>query len=54
MPSPGRRRLFTIYFGRLIIVFSIMWIPGLLLIFVLAAPHWVALLECLGVICKAE
>ena len=41
MPPPGRRRLVTIYFGRLIIVFLVMWIPTLLLIFILAAPHWV-------------
>lgn len=40
MPPPGRRRIFTIYFARLIIVFLIMWIPTLLLLFVLArVPH---------------
>lgn len=43
MPPPGRRRLFTIYFGRLIIVFLVMWIPTLLLMFFFApwAPQWV-------------
>jgi hypothetical protein len=41
MPPPGRRRLFMIYFGRLITVFLIMWIPCMLILFILAAPHWV-------------
>ena len=43
MPPPGRRRLFTIYFGRLIIVFLIMWLPTLLFLFLLGPwlPQWV-------------
>ena len=42
-PPPGQRRLFTIYFGRLIIVFLVMWIPTLVLLFVFSewVPEWV-------------
>lgn len=43
LPPPGQRRLFTIYFGRLIIVFLVMWIPTLVLLFVFSKymPEWV-------------
>ncbi len=43
MPPPGQRRLFTIYFGRLIAVFLVMWIPTILFIFILSPwlPQWV-------------
>lgn len=42
-PPPGQRRLFTIYFGRLIIVFLVMWIPTLVLMFLFSPfmPQWV-------------
>mmetsp|Transcript_18534 Transcript_18534/g.45922 ORF Transcript_18534/g.45922 Transcript_18534/m.45922 type:complete len:451 (-) Transcript_18534:524-1876(-) len=43
MPPRGQRRLFTIYFGRLIAVFMIMWIPTILLMFIFSPwlPQWV-------------
>ena len=37
LPPTGRRRLLAIYFFRLAAVFLIMWLPGLLLLFVTAA-----------------
>jgi hypothetical protein len=43
LPPTGQRRLLSIYFGRLVLVFLVMWIPTLLLIFALTPylPHWV-------------
>lgn len=35
LPASGRRRILAIYFFRLAAVFVIMWLPGLLLLFVL-------------------
>lgn len=43
LPPSGRRRILTIYFFRLAAVFVVMWLPGLLLLFVMSAwiPPWV-------------
>jgi hypothetical protein len=42
LPPMGRRRHLTIYFGRLILVFLVMWVPTLLLLFVFSTwlPPW--------------
>jgi len=37
LPPSGRRRILAIYFFRLAAVFLIMWLPGLLLLFVIGA-----------------
>ncbi|CAM9173721.1 unnamed protein product, partial [Heterosigma akashiwo] len=43
MPPTGKRRLLTIYFGRIELVFIAMWIPSLVLIFMVAnAKPWLA------------
>jgi hypothetical protein len=43
LPPSGKRRLLMIYFGRIVLIFLVMWIPTLLLIFVLSSwlPPWV-------------
>lgn len=43
LPPTGKRRLLTVYFGRLILVFYVMWLPTLLILFALASfvPPWV-------------
>ena len=42
MPTVGKRRILTVYFLRLAIVFVVMWLPALLFLFILGAwiPHW--------------
>ncbi|CAJ1937602.1 unnamed protein product [Cylindrotheca closterium] len=42
LPPTGKRRLLSIYFGRLLLVFCIFWIPSVILIFVLPSftPSW--------------
>jgi hypothetical protein len=42
LPPMGRRRYLAIYFGRLILVFLVMWLPTLLLLFVISTwlPPW--------------
>ena len=43
IPPTGKRRLLTVYFGRLIFVFYIMWLPTMILLFVIPSygPTWV-------------
>jgi hypothetical protein len=40
LPPSGKRRLLTIYFGRLCLVFIIMWIPAFVVMFV--ATEWLS------------
>jgi len=44
LPPTGRRRILAIYFFRLSVVFVVMWLPGLLFLFVAGAwlDPWVA------------
>ena len=43
LPPTGKRRLLTVYFGRLVLVFYVMWIPTLLILFAFSSflPPWV-------------
>lgn len=47
LPPTGKRRLLAVYFGRLILVFYVMWVPTLVLIFAVPAylPSWAAFLS---------
>jgi hypothetical protein len=40
LPPSGKRRLLAIYFGRLCLVFIIMWIPAFIVMFV--ATEWLS------------
>ena len=42
LPPSGKRRLLVIYFGRVIMVFLVVWVPYFLLLFVLSTwvPHY--------------
>lgn len=47
LPPSGKRRLLTIYFGRLILVFYVMWIPTVLTLFILT-PYMSPLANFVG------
>jgi hypothetical protein len=42
LPPTDKRRLLTVYFGRLVLVFYVMWLPTLVILFVLPSfvPPW--------------
>ncbi|CAJ1937600.1 unnamed protein product [Cylindrotheca closterium] len=46
LPPMGKRRLLSVYFGRLLLVYCVMWIPAILFIFIipgsLKVPAWTA------------
>lgn len=43
LPPTGKRRLLTVYFGRLVVVFYVMWLPTLVILFAFSSfvPPWV-------------
>ena len=43
MPPTGKRRLLAVYFGRIVLVFVLMWVPYMILVFMFATwmPTWV-------------
>jgi hypothetical protein len=42
LPPPGKRRTLTVYFGRMIVVVIAMWIPFLLIVYIIGpwSPPW--------------